>query len=153
MKAFTTGPFTGRHFSAIIVAFFAVVVGINFMMAYLASSTFGGVVVENSYVAGQHFNRWLDQAEQEKALGWKAEVSRLGDNRIAIVLIGAPTSGVTLGAVARHPLGRMADRKLRFVPAGAGRFVSEQPLPVGRWRLRIEADSATGAWRKEQDIS
>lgn len=153
MKAFTTGPFTGRHFSVIIVAFFAVVVGVNFLMAYIASSTFGGVVVENSYVAGQHFNRWLDQAEQDKALGWKAEASRQPDNRIAIMLIGAPTSGITLRVVARHPLGRMADRTLRFAPAGAGRFVSEQPLPAGRWRLRMEADSASGRWRKEQDIS
>lgn len=153
MKAFTTGPFTGRHFSIILVGFFAIVVGVNFLMARLAITTFGGVVVENSYVAGQHFNRWLDQAEQDKARGWKAEASRLGDNRIAIVLIGAPASGLTMKAVARHPLGRMADRTLHFVAGPAGRFTSDEPLPPGRWRLRIEANGAGGHWRSEQDIS
>jgi len=64
MKAFTTGPFTGKHFAVIIVAFFAVVIGVNLFMATQASATFGGVVVENSYVASQEFNKWLDEAEQ-----------------------------------------------------------------------------------------
>jgi nitrogen fixation protein FixH len=40
----------------ILVAFFAVVIAVNLLMARLAISTFGGVVVENSYVASQHFN-------------------------------------------------------------------------------------------------
>lgn len=153
MKAFTTGPFTGRHISIILVGFFAIVVGVNFLMARLAISTFGGVVVENSYVAGQHFNRWLDQATSQKALGWKAEVSRLASNRIGIVLSGAPARGLTMQAVARHPLGRMPDRTLHFVAGPGGRFVSDEPLPAGRWRLRLAADGGGSHWRGEQDIS
>ena len=69
MKAFTTGPFTGKHFAVIIVAFFAVVVSVNVYMARAASSTFGGVVVENSYVASQNFNAWLAEADG-KAVGF-----------------------------------------------------------------------------------
>ena len=61
MKAFTTGPFTGRHITIIMVAFFAVVIAVNLLMARYATSTFGGVVVENSYVASQNFNKWLDE--------------------------------------------------------------------------------------------
>ena len=45
-------PFTGRHMAAIMVAFFGVVIAVNVYMARLATSTFTGVVVENSYVAG-----------------------------------------------------------------------------------------------------
>ena len=48
MKAFTTGPFTGKHFAVIIVTFFAVVIGVNVYMARAATSTFGGVVVANT---------------------------------------------------------------------------------------------------------
>ena len=86
MKAFTTGPFTGKHFTVIMVAFFAVVIGVNLLMARAASSTFGGVVVENSYVASQEFNTWLAEARKEKALGWSAQATRLPDGRVSVVL-------------------------------------------------------------------
>ena len=36
MKAFTTGPFTGRHIAMILVAFFAVVIAVNVLMARYA---------------------------------------------------------------------------------------------------------------------
>lgn len=156
MKAFTTGPFTGRHMAMIIVAFFAVVIAVNLLMARYATSTFGGVVVENSYVASQHFNTWLEEAEREKALGWAAETQRQADGRLAIVLTGAPAEGVALIADARHPLGRLPDQQLRFQRQADGRFVSEQALPAGRWRLRIEANAETDAgaqrWRTEQEV-
>ena len=48
--------FTGRHMTMVLVAFFGTIIVVNFTMARFASSTFGGVVVENSYVASQHFN-------------------------------------------------------------------------------------------------
>ncbi|MFD2579774.1 FixH family protein [Novosphingobium colocasiae] len=64
-----SGRFTGRHMATILVLGFGVVIGINFLMAHYAVSTFGGVVVENSYVASQDFNRWLDEAAKEKGAG------------------------------------------------------------------------------------
>lgn len=152
MKAFTTGPFTGKHFTAIIVAFFAVVVSVNVYMARAASSTFGGVVVENSYVASQEFNTWLAQAEKEKALGWSATARRLEDNRLSVMLAGAPGEGVELTAVARHPLGRAPDREMRFARQADGSFVSDQALEAGRWRVRFDARAGEHRWRQEQDI-
>ena len=59
--------FTGRHMAAIMLAFFGVVIAINFTMATLAETTFGGTVVDNSYVASQSFNAWLRAGRQ---LGW-----------------------------------------------------------------------------------
>ena len=55
--------FTGWHMTGILVAFFGVVVSVNVFMARAAISTFGGTVVDNSYVASQKFNGWLDKAE------------------------------------------------------------------------------------------
>lgn len=152
MSAFIKGPVTGRHVTAIFVGFFAVVVGVNLLMARFASSTFGGVVVDNSYVASQHFNRWLDAAEQQQALGWKAETSRRADNRVVIALIGAPAAGVAVAAVARHPVGRAPDQTLSFARAADGSFVSTTTLAPGRWRLRIQAAAGQQGWRSEQDI-
>jgi nitrogen fixation protein FixH len=59
----TPRPFTGRHMALILVAFFAVVVGVNVTMAVLAHKSWTGLVVQNSYVASQHFN-----AETKKRL-------------------------------------------------------------------------------------
>ena len=152
MRAFTTGPFTGRHITAILVLFFAVVITVNVMMARFATSTFGGVVVENSYVASQHFNRWLDEAQREKTLGWQATADRAADGRVRVKLAGAPASGVELIAEARHPLGRLPDMNLRFIRQADGSFLSDQALPEGRWRLRLEASGEAGRWRAEQNV-
>lgn len=158
MKAFTKGPLTGWHFTAIIVSFFAVVITVNLVMARFASSTFGGVVVDNSYVASQNYNEWLQAAEAQKALGWTATVARQADGRVALTLAklngaGATDAGVTVSAVARHPLGHQPDTALRFIATGAGQFMSETPLPAGRWKLRIAARNAAGQpWRTELDL-
>lgn len=145
------GGFTGHHMAAILVAFFAVVIVVNVAMARLATSTFGGVVVENSYVASQHFNRWLDEAAKEKALGWKAVAVRDG-GKVAMTLSGAP-AGAVVSAVARHPLGTLPDQMLTFAPSADGRYLSAQALPQGRWELRIDVRSGDRRWRTEEPLS
>lgn len=152
MRAFTKGPFTGKHITVILVAFFGVVIAVNLIMARAASRTFGGVVVENSYVASQHYNKWLDQAARQKALGWAAKVNRTATGKVAIVMTGAPASGLTLSALARHPLGRLPDQALTFQRQADGSFVAQQDLLAGRWKLRIEAEAEGKHWREEQDF-
>lgn len=49
--------FTGRHMLATILTFFGVVIAVNLTMATLASTSWTGLVVENTYVASQQFNR------------------------------------------------------------------------------------------------
>lgn len=152
IKAFTTGPFTGRHISVILVLFFSVVIAVNVFMARNAISTFGGVVVENSYVASQEYNKWLGEAAKEKALGWKAQAHRDADGRVAVTLTGAPDQGVTLSGDAWHPLGRLPDQPLRFSRQDDGTYLSDAVLPAGRWKLRIQAVSGKNKWREEQDL-
>ena len=152
MNGFTTGPFTGRHITAIMVAFFAVVIGVNLYMARQASATFGGVVVENSYVASQKYNTWLREAAQEKALGWAVKASRLPDGRVAVKLTGAP-GDATLTGDAWHPLGRLPDQPLSFARQADGSFLSAKALPTGRWRLRLQVSAGGKQWRAEDDVS
>jgi nitrogen fixation protein FixH len=144
-------PFTGRHMALILVTFFGVVIAVNILMARFAISTFGGVVVENSYVASQEFNKWLDEAAAEKKLGWTATASRLTDGRIEVRMAGLPHAPATMIAEARHPLGTLPDRTLAFAETAPGRFVSDAPLPTGRWRLRLEAMAGGHHWRDEID--
>ena len=67
--------FTGRHAAMILVAFFGTVIGVNMVMASFALSTFGGTVVDNSYVASQHYNEWLARADAQDRLGWDKSVT------------------------------------------------------------------------------
>lgn len=144
-------PFTGRHMAVIMAAFFGVVIAVNLFMARMAGSSFTGVVVENSYVASQHYNRWLAEARAGERLGWHAAARREADGHLVIALTGVP-AGAAVSADARHPLGRAPDRVLRFVPSG-GLYRSVAPLPAGRWRVRIEVRAAGHSWRAEGAVS
>ena len=140
--------FTGRHMAMILVAGFGVVIAVNLLMARLAVSTFGGVVVENSYVASQEFNTWLAEADKSRALGWEPRAARLSDGRIEIAFAPDATP-VDLTAIARHPLGRLPDTALRFASLEQGRFASTAALPAGRWMLRLEGRAGAQTWRHE----
>lgn len=134
-----TRRFTGRHMAVVICTFFGVVIAVNLLMATLATRTFGGTVVDNSYVASQKFNGWLAEARAQQALGWQEEV-RLDDSRRAEVTMsmgGRPLDGSAIAGSARHPLGREAEIPLVFTAAAPGVFVSDRPLPVGRWYLHL----------------
>ncbi len=146
----TSKPFTGRHMAAVLIAFFGVVVAVNFTMATLASRSFGGQVVDNSYVASQKFNTWLDEAEKEKALGWTAQASRRSDNRITVAFAGTKNAAIT--AIARHPLGLEKSKDFTFERGADGAFVSREALAPGRWRLRIEVAAGAERFRTEQDV-
>lgn len=130
-----TRPFSGYHMLALTVSFFGVVITVNMVMATFAAQTFGGTVVDNSYVASQAFNHWLDEAHAQQALGWRLTAEREG--RYAVInLEGAP--GAHVAATAVHPLGRLPNETLHFVPISGGRYRSAETLPNGRWRLEIE---------------
>ena len=134
--------FTGRHMTMILVAFFGVVIAVNMVMATLATRTFGGLVVENSYVASQKFNGWLEKARAEKALGWTLTAQRLPDGRVAVRLsAGEPIASGRVTALVRHPLGRAAERNLAFLPGADGVYESTAALPAGRWILHVEAQA------------
>jgi nitrogen fixation protein FixH len=130
--------FTGRMFLAIMVAFFGVVVAVNITMARLASGTFGGTVVDNSYVASQKYNGWLAKARAQDQLGWATTVSLDGARRVVITVPGAAFAAT---GTAHHPLGRADDVPLAFAADAQGRLVSTTPLPAGRWQVRIDVRS------------
>lgn len=132
-------PFTGWHMTAILVAFFAVVMIVNFTMARLALSTFGGTVVDNSYVASQHYNEWLRRAAAQDRLGWDKSVTVRPDRHVRLALShqGQALTGLDVTATLAHPLGRVPATAMHFAPAADGALVSREALPAGRWRLDL----------------
>lgn len=131
--------FTGWHMTAILVAFFGVVISVNFTMARLASSTFGGTVVDNSYVASQHYNDWLKRAAAQDRLAWNETVA-LDSARHVLLTIeknDLPLADLRVAATVNHPVGRTAPAALHFEPAAGGVLRSVEPLALGRWRLDL----------------
>jgi nitrogen fixation protein FixH len=143
--------FTGRHMAAIMVGFFGVVIAVNIGMARVAGSTFGGVVVENSYVASQNYNRWLHEAAAEKALGWRLTAGRRADDRVTVTVSG-PAGSDRLTGIARHPLGAAPDRPLAFSRNADGSFLSDQALPDGRWIVRFDLEAGGRKLQVEQEL-
>ena len=137
-------PFSGRHVAAIMIAFFGTVIAVNMLMAMLATGTFGGTVVDNSYVASQKFNGWLGEARAQKALGWQEKIGLNGDRRIDLMLASerGPLQGASATATARHPLGRAPERTFGFTEIRPGQYRAATPLPAGRWivHFNIKAD-------------
>lgn len=147
--------FTGWHMLTIMLIFFGVVIGVNIVMARYAISTFGGTVVDNSYVASQRFNGWLAQARGQQKLGWKAELGVDPQRRVTFSVTGAdgvPLGGLTLSAVAHHPLGREKEVPLTFIPTGAGAYRSLASLPTGRWIVRFEAHRGKDRLRLQETL-
>lgn len=128
-----TRGFTGRHMAAAMVAFFAVVIGVNLVMATAATRTFGGTVVENSYVASQKFNRWLAEARSQAEAGWTARIAASGAQ-----LTVETRPGAVVNAHVAHPLGRVPEQRLSFVERSPGLYVAREKLAPGRWQVRVE---------------
>ncbi|WP_108810928.1 FixH family protein [Sphingorhabdus sp. Alg231-15] len=142
MKPESENPkrFTGYHATAMIVTFFAVVVSVNMVMARFAVSTFGGTVVDNSYVASQKYNLWLEEARKQQAYGWKTSRLIRVQDKLTMTVLSANDSALEdaeITAIAEHPVGRADPVLLHFVENGAGTYVSRDELPEGRWKLRI----------------
>lgn len=144
--------FTGRHAAAIIVFGFAVIIAVNLFMATLAVRGFGGVIVENSYVASQDFNDWLDAADEQAALGWSIEMARSENGHLVVKAASVP-DGEKVTAVARRPLGQAETTSLSFFEATPGQHVSLEPLDAGRWIVRLNVMSPDGRiWSTEEHL-
>ncbi len=134
--------FTGKHMALVFVAGFGIVIAVNLVMASFAVGSFHGTVVDNSYVASQKFNGWIEEAEQEGRLGWKVRGTQLADGRIGLNVTGVPASA-TITAVAERPLGERETVMLTFAEESAGQWVSQEILAEGRWQMLVKIAATT----------
>ncbi len=150
-----TGKFTGRHMAAIMIAFFGVVIAVNMTMATFATRTFGGKVVENSYVAGQQFNGWLAKGKAQERFGWTTAATLEPSRQVTLTLsaAGVPLTGSRVSATAQHPVGRAEDVALEFVRVAPGVYRSLAPLPAGRWKVHLVIRRGPDEMRLIEDLA
>lgn len=143
--------FTGRHMLAVMIAFFGVVIVVNATMAVLASKSWTGLVVKNSYVASQKFNEELEAARKQKALGWKSDIAysrgvlsiTLADkNGEAVILDG-------LFGVAGRPTSESQDRSFQLAHRGRGTYSAYLYLDDGIWDVRVAGSLGDTAYRRD----
>jgi nitrogen fixation protein FixH len=147
-------PFTGWHMTAILVGFFAIIMAVNFTMARLAFSTFGGKVVENSYVASQQYNELLARAKAQDAFGWTHSMTLDAARHVRLTLSagGEPLAISNASAMLSHPLGRVPAVPLHLVSDGKGGMISTTPLAQGRWRLDLTLRHGDREARYRSDV-
>ena len=143
--------FTGKHMLIVLVAGFGIVVAVNFFMAHVAARSFNGVVVENSYIASQKFNDLLNEAREQDALGWSAQLSRDPATRLLLITQNVPANA-TVHVELRHPLGYKAVQSLDLLPASPGTYVSEKPVGEGRWIARVEIMAEGERWLAKEEL-
>ena len=135
-------PLTGKKVLLIAVAAFAVVVAADLAMLFAATGTFPGLVVKNSYVASQGWDR---KTHAQRALGWKAAAS-YGDGALQVVMTGrdgAPVTGLNVVAVVGRPASTREDVRLDLVEGTDG-YAAPLGLAPGMWRVMITGADAEG---------
>jgi nitrogen fixation protein FixH len=136
--------FTGWHMAAITISFFAVIIAVNLTLAVFASTSWTGLVVANSYVASQSFNRDAEIARRQQALGW--QLNLVVDRSLAKIIIldraGRPMTGLNLRAVLQRPTDEAGDQVLELREAGAGIYSTNAAIGGGVWVADITAENS-----------
>jgi nitrogen fixation protein FixH len=130
----------GHHVLAMILAFFGVIIAVNFVMAYLASSTWSGLVVENGYVASQTFNSDLAKAKAQEALGWNVGFA-FDKSDISITFTdakGSKIDNLDLTGKLQRTVTDKEDQVLSFGWMGSGVYKAPARLAPGLWEVEID---------------
>ena len=133
--------FTGRHMLIAMLAFFGVIIAVNFTMAFFASSTWTGLIVKNSYVASQDFNAKLEKARAQDGLGWTS--SAVLDGRELTLKLkdasGQPLNALNVVAKVYRPVAEAEDHDVALSAKGAGAYAAKVDLKAGLWEVAVLA--------------
>lgn len=144
---------TGPKFLLFMVGAFGLIITVNLVLAFKASSTFPGLEVDNSYVASQTFD--ADKHAQQ-ALGWVLTPKYdAAGSTLDLAFTDAKGAAVTvrsLMVVVGRPTEAKDDMQPRFVQeAGVYRAVAQ--LHPGKWMMHVEARAQDGTlFRQRLDL-
>lgn len=139
------GQFTGTHMAFIMVAFFAVIIAVNLLMANFATRSWTGLVVKNSYVASQGFNDVVAAKRRQDAMGWRGEYAMSGGSvsyRIS-GRSGDPAAVNSIELTFRRPTFEADDHTVALSLRSPGEFGAEHRLADGTWVINVSADAGT----------
>jgi nitrogen fixation protein FixH len=133
---------TGRAVLLIALGAFGVVILANAVLAFYAVGTFSGLVVPNSYIASQDFDRRRDA---QIALGWTVGLD-YSDGVLGMTMKDATDRTVrpeTLSVSLGRPTQQRDDRTLDLQATLDG-VAAPVLLAPGNWRIEISATAEDG---------
>jgi nitrogen fixation protein FixH len=127
------------------------VVAVNGVLGYFALESSTGLVTQHPFENGVEYNRVLEAAAAQDALGWQGRINLASDaeaHRLAAQVIdraGRPLSGLSVIARLTRPIEPLPDVVVPLRETSSGVYLATTSLSrPGQWDVRIVArrDSA-----------
>jgi len=139
---------TGRHVLFAVIAFFGIIIAVNFVFVKLAVQSFPGEQVEKSYYQGLNYNETLAEKARQAELGWRFQLvngtAGAGAGApLEVILLnreGRPVVDAVLEGELARPTSDEGLQQLGFTHLGEGRYRSDvEGLAPGAWDLTLKA--------------
>ena len=133
----------GKHVLLAVLAFFGTIFIANGIFLYAALSTYTGVVAQEPYRKGLHYNQRIAAAERQEQLGWSTDVALRPDAGLLLEVRdreGRPVSNLLISGVLGRPSTNQHDRSVTLSEVEPGRYaVPVGSLSPGAWLVNLEA--------------
>lgn len=135
----------GWHVAAGVLAFFALVVGVDAGFLMMAYRTHPGQVAPRPYEAGLIYNAELQRQRAQDTLGWRAGAeARAGGLRVLMQdRDGQPLTGLKVSATLQRPATEQGRAEVVLAEETPGQYGVDRVLS-GAWDARIEAVDGAG---------
>lgn len=137
-----------------------VVVAVNGVLGYFALESSTGLVTQHPFENGVEYNRVLEAAAAQDALGWQGRINFASDavarNRLAAQVIdraGQPLSGLSVTARLTRPVEPLPDVVVPLRETSSGVYLATTSLSrPGQWDVRITARRDSAVFQFAQRI-
>jgi nitrogen fixation protein FixH len=130
----------------LLLSFFGVIAGVNAIMIHYAVSTFRGEQEVSPYEHGLAYNKDIEAARAQQALGWNvsASVSRDTDGKALVEIVvtdaaQAPVTGLAFTSALDSPTDKKLDKQLPLSETAPGVYSGHVAANAGQWDLLLEA--------------
>ncbi|MEM8796224.1 MAG: FixH family protein [Pseudomonadota bacterium] len=141
---------TGYHVLALVLTFFAIIIAVNVTMAVIATRSWTGLVVKNSYVASQEYNEKIEAARIQEALGLSSDFS-YSDGRFSFELLDHSGKAMPVDEIIitiGRPAHEHKDRRLVLEHGSGTLHELTEDLEAGMWAMEISARSGDLTYRR-----
>lgn len=144
-----------RFFPHILGLAMGLVFAVNFYFIYVAMNSFPGAAGADGFDLSNRYDRVLQTAAEQTALGWHVQAETDAARRPVLHLLdraGQTLANVTVQAHAVRPLGPEEPINLEFNPAGAGIWQSNTTLFSGQWDLFLTVHAGSRQYSTTQRL-
>lgn len=133
----------GVHVLAAFLAFFGMIFLVNGAMIYSALRTHTGLVANEPYRKGLHYNDRIAASDRQALLDWNDAVTLRRDGSLAVRLTaagGRPVPSLVLRAVVGRPATNRADHTVELKETEPGLYeATVGTIEAGNWQVSLEA--------------